>query len=99
MDDYLKRILDGFKSYNPSQDTALIEKAYNFAQKAHKGQKRLTGEDFFMHCCEVALILFEHKLDMDTIVESAKVLYGFLETLNTIQIGRKIDKAYLEEIF
>jgi hypothetical protein len=39
------------------------------------------------------------KLDMDTIVESAKVLYGFLETLNTIQIGRKIDKAYLEEIF
>lgn len=50
-------------------------------------------------------ILKEHyieedgKLDMDTIVESAKVLYGFLETLNTIQIGRKIDKAYLEEIF
>ena len=39
------------------------------------------------------------KLDMDTIVESAKVLYGVLETLNTIQIGRKIDKAYLEEIF
>lgn len=39
------------------------------------------------------------RLDMDTIVESAKVLYGFLETLNTIQIGRKIDKAYLEEIF
>ena len=39
------------------------------------------------------------KLDMDTIVESAKVLYGFLETLNTIQLGRKIDKAYLEEIF
>ena len=50
-------------------------------------------------------ILKEHyidedgKLDMDSVVESAKVLYGFLETLNTIQIGRKIDKQYLEEIF
>ena len=39
MEDYLKRILAGFKSYNPTQDTALIEKAYKFAENAHKGQK------------------------------------------------------------
>ena len=38
-------------------------------------------------------------LDIDTIVESAKVLYGFLETINTIQIGRKIDQDYIKEIF
>jgi hypothetical protein len=38
-------------------------------------------------------------LDIDTIVESAKVLYGFLETINTIQIGRKIDQNYIKEIF
>jgi hypothetical protein len=37
-------------------------------------------------------------LDMDTIVESAKVLYGFLETLNTLQL-KKVDAKYIESIF
>ena len=37
-------------------------------------------------------------LDIDTIVESAKVLYGFLETLNTIQL-KKIDENYIKSIF
>lgn len=94
MDDYLKRILDGFKSYNPSQDTALIEKAYNFAQKAHKGQKRLTGEEFFMHCCEVALILLEHKLDMDTIC--AALLHDTVEDTSTTVDD--IEKNFNKEI-
>ena len=44
MQDYLKRILEGFKSYNPTQDTSMIEKAYHFDETAHKGQKRLTGD-------------------------------------------------------
>jgi hypothetical protein len=37
-------------------------------------------------------------LDTDTIVESAKILYGFLETLNTLQI-KTVDSKYIESIF
>jgi hypothetical protein len=37
-------------------------------------------------------------LDIDTIVESAKVLYGFLETLNTLQL-KNVDAKYIESIF
>lgn len=37
-------------------------------------------------------------LDMDTIVESSKVLYGFLETLNTLQL-KTVDAKYIESIF
>jgi len=37
-------------------------------------------------------------LDMDTIVESSKVLYGFLETLNTLQL-KTVDSKYIESIF
>ena len=37
-------------------DIALIEKAYNFAKKAHEGQKRASGEDYFIHPCAVAEI-------------------------------------------
>ena len=36
-------------------------------------------------------------IEMEFVVESAKVMYGFLETLNTIQLA-KIDKEYLEKI-
>ena len=94
MEDYLKRIIDGFKSYNPAQDTSMIVKAYNFAQSAHKGQKRLTGEDFFMHCCEVALILLEHKLDIDTIC--AALLHDTVEdTPTTVQ---DIEENFNKEI-
>lgn len=37
-------------------------------------------------------------LDIDTVVESAKIMYGFLETLNTLQL-KKVDEAYIKEIF
>lgn len=82
MDDhYLDEILAGFKEYNPNHDTAMIEKAYFFAKKAHENQKRLTGEPFFTHCCEVAKILLEHKLDADTI--SAALLHDTVEDTDT----------------
>ena len=43
----LKALLAKFKEYNPNQDTSLIEKAYYFAQNAHKDQKRESGEPYF----------------------------------------------------
>ena len=45
-----------------------------------------------------AYIEEDGSLDTDTIVESAKILYGFLETLNTLQL-KNIDSKYIEEIF
>lgn len=94
MQDYLKQILDGFKAYNPTQDTQLIEKAFAFAQKAHAGQKRLTGEDFFCHCCEVAKILLEHKLDVETI--SAALLHDTVE--DTDATVKDIEANFNKEI-
>ena len=63
----LQTLLHKFKEYNPNQDTALIEKAYYFAQKAHANQKRESGEPYFTHCCHVASILMDFNLDADTI--------------------------------
>lgn len=36
-------------------------------------------------------------LDTDLIVESAKVMYGFLETINTLQFD-KVDSAYIKKV-
>ena len=60
-------LLHKFKEYNPNQDTTLIEKAYHFAEKAHEGQKRESGEPYFTHCRHVANILMDFNLDADTI--------------------------------
>ena len=36
-------------------------------------------------------------LDVDLVVERAKVMYGFLETINTLQL-EKVNAKYIEDI-
>ena len=62
----VKEIIDLMES--PSkEDILLIEKAYKFAEKAHEGQKRLSGEVYFNHAFETAKILAEIKMGSVTI--------------------------------
>ena len=39
------------------KDRELLERAYRFAERAHQGQKRFSGEEYFVHPKEAALIL------------------------------------------
>ncbi len=45
----------------------LIKKAYEFAEFAHEGQKRLSGEPYFNHVFETAKILADLGMDAQTI--------------------------------
>ena len=84
----LPDLLKKFKEYSPNQDTSLIEKAYRFAQEAHKEQKRESGEPYFIHCCHVANILMDFNLDADTIC--AGLLHDTVEdTPVTLEVLRK----------
>lgn len=49
-------------------DTALIEKAYNLARRAHKDQRRRSGEPYIMHPVAVAKILFKLGMDNECII-------------------------------
>ncbi len=62
-------------------DKKLIEKAYFFAEKAHEGQKRNSGEPYFNHVFETAKILAELGMDTKTIV--AGFLHDVLEDTPT----------------
>ena len=64
LNDITSRIL----SYHPGADTNLIEKAYVYSAKVHKGQVRLSGEPYLSHPLEVAGILANMKMDEVTIV-------------------------------
>jgi GTP pyrophosphokinase len=52
-------------------------RAFEFAKKAHEGQKRVSGEDYIVHPCAVVDILVDMKMDVTTIM--AAFLHDVLE--------------------
>ncbi|MFA6253868.1 MAG: RelA/SpoT family protein [Candidatus Paceibacterota bacterium] len=49
------------------EDKTLIERAFAFAERAHAGQKRKSGEPYIIHPFNTALILAEFHADAETI--------------------------------
>lgn len=88
-------LLKKFKEYAPNQDTTLLELAYDFAKKAHGEQKRASGELYFTHVYEVAMILLDLRLDINTI--SASLLHDVLE--DTKITKEELKKEFGEEIY
>jgi GTP pyrophosphokinase len=64
----LREYLDKIESVNKNVDIEKLEKAYLYAQKAHEGQLRKSGEPFFIHPVAVSIIVAELEVDSDTIV-------------------------------
>lgn len=58
-------------------DVSLVEKAFIFSEKAHRGQKRKSGEPYFDHPFSVAMRLAELKMDAATI--AAALLHDVVE--------------------
>ena len=64
-----------------------ILKAYNFADEAHRGQLRNSGEEYIHHPIEVAYILAELEMDESTII--AALLHDVAEDTNKTLINIK----------
>ncbi|MCL2838794.1 MAG: bifunctional (p)ppGpp synthetase/guanosine-3',5'-bis(diphosphate) 3'-pyrophosphohydrolase [Oscillospiraceae bacterium] len=77
MDKKLKNLIKKIQKYSPFANIALVERAYNYAQMKHEGQTRVSGEPFVTHPIEVANILAEMELDIDSIV--AALLHDTVE--------------------
>lgn len=70
-------ILDVVRKVYTIEEAEKIEKAFYFAKAAHEGQKRASGEDYFIHPCAVAEILID--LGMDAATICAAFLHDTLE--------------------
>ena len=81
-------------AYDPKADEALLNRAYVYAMKAHKNQKRASGDPYFSHPLEVAAILTELKLDDATIATA--LLHDVIE--DTEVTREEIDKQFGPEI-
>jgi GTP pyrophosphokinase/guanosine-3',5'-bis(diphosphate) 3'-pyrophosphohydrolase len=62
-----EELINKVKSYNKFLNPEKLNKAYDFAVKAHENQKRDSGDPYSNHPIEVSNILTELKLDSATI--------------------------------
>lgn len=76
------------------KDKNLIEKAYNFAKKAHEGQLRKSGDPYFTHVANTALNLADLGMRATTI--SAGLLHDVME--DTLITKEELANEFGEEI-
>ena len=96
--EYPKPFLKLYDEVSIGQDTEKnnlkerLWKAYEFGNRYHEGQKRLSGEPYFNHCIEVAQTLASWNMDYKTIM--AGLLHDVVEDTNiTIKdLEKEFDK-------
>lgn len=89
-----QELIDTIKTYHPSTDFSMIEKAYKIAYEAHKEQRRKSGEPYIIHPLCVSIILAELELDKETIV--AGLLHDVIE--DTVLTVEEITSEFNAEV-
>ncbi len=73
----LEEIKDLVLSHHPKGDVGVLDRAFVYASKAHKGQRRKSGEPYISHPLSVAAILAKMRMDPSTV--AAGLLHDVLE--------------------
>ncbi|SDF10988.1 RelA/SpoT family protein [Sporolituus thermophilus] len=90
----IEEIIKQIQSYQPDAPIELVKKAYAFAGEAHRGQYRVSGEEYITHPLGVAKILADLQIDALTI--SAGLLHDVVE--DTPVTLEEIEKQFGKEI-
>ncbi|MCF7831676.1 MAG: RelA/SpoT family protein [Candidatus Pacebacteria bacterium] len=85
----LPHIISQLQNATP-EDIDLVTRAYHYAEKAHADQKRFSGEPYFLHLEETALILAEWKMDSTTV--AAGLLHDIIEDTSVTE--KDIEKEF-----
>jgi GTP pyrophosphokinase len=73
----IAELVSKVQSYDPSLDGSWLTRAYDVAQTAHEGQRRVSGESYIEHPLAVAAILADLEMDRQTI--AAALLHDVVE--------------------
>ena len=78
----VKAILSEMTSKSP-EDVSLVTRAYDFAEEAHRPQKRYSGDPYFVHTAEVGFYLAQ--VGMDAAAIAAGLLHDTIEDTETTE--------------
>ena len=70
--------------YHTPENAELVERAWHFAEKAHEGQKRKSGEPYFIHPVRVATTLADLMMDGATI--AAGLMHDCVEDCENVTL-------------
>lgn len=87
-------LVEKVTKYHPATDIAILDKAFNIARNAHKGQKRKSGEEYIIHPLCVCHILAELEMDKETLL--AGMLHDVVE--DTVMTEEEIRKEFGDEV-
>lgn len=73
----IQPVVSSLRSHRDQVDLALVAQAYQFAEKAHDGQMRQSGDPFISHPVAVAAIVAE--LGLDEVSVAAALLHDAVE--------------------
>ena len=91
----IDELIEKFKKYNNNEkDMDLIRRAYDYAEKKHFGQKRISGDDYILHPLNVALILTE--ISADAPCMAAALLHDTVEDSDATK--EEIEKLFGSEV-
>ncbi len=84
----LEELLARLPDYYTPADRELIQRAYRVAEKAHTGQKRVSGEPYINHLLAVAAILAEYSMPAEVV--TAGLLHDTIEdtSITAEDLGR-----------
>lgn len=74
---WLENLIERLPESYSVVDREMITHAYKYAESAHEGQKRASGEPYITHCVAVAIILAE--MQVQPIVVTAALLHDTVE--------------------
>ena len=90
----VEELAERVKGYQPNADLQLLRKAYDYAEKAHQGQKRKSGDPYFIHPASVAGVICDLRLDLASVC--AGLLHDVVE--DTLATRKDIEGEFGTEI-
>jgi guanosine-3',5'-bis(diphosphate) 3'-pyrophosphohydrolase len=72
-----EQLLSKAREYLPPEKLTIVQKAYEFASRAHEGQMRLSGDPYIEHPLQTAMLLADLELDASAL--AAALLHDVTE--------------------
>jgi guanosine-3',5'-bis(diphosphate) 3'-pyrophosphohydrolase len=93
----LADLVERIRGYHPAADVEIVSRAYDYSVRAHEGQKRKSGDPYFVHPASVAGIITELRLDTASICAGLlhDVVEDTLATLDDVEREFGAEVAFL----
>lgn len=90
----LEDLIGRVRAYNPTANTDILRRAYEFSAAVHHGQRRLSGEPYLTHPLQVAAIIASLRLDVASVATG--LLHDTVE--DTLATLAEIERLFGAEI-